>query len=350
MIDQLPPELFAERPVRSEYQPPKGKSVTKRRIFLVGGIAVILLGSIMVVDHMISAQESEVAMIPHIESKGAIKERPEQPGGIDIPHRDVAVFQQLDNKTTQAEEEKVEQLLPQAEEPEMEATGEQVVASMANAVTESLEAELNKAAETLPPPVTEAVIDGEEETLLEKAVEVPAEKTVKQDAQEAIKTKVVEPVQKEIQEAVKKAEKTMKVDAAPDPVPAPKPKAVVKKVEKKAKKVVKKTKKAAAKPKESARLPSDLFTKTESTVKKVSGKTMRTQLGSFRSQDMARKAAEVISKKHASDLSGYTLNVVRADLGAKGIYYLLLNTFSNPRSPGGTPILSSSWKKKKKKK
>lgn len=331
MINQLPPELFAQRPVRSEYQPPKGTSaVTKRRVFLVGGIAVILLGSIFLVDNIISKQEDKVVMIPHIASTGDVKERPEQPGGIDIPHRDVAVFSQLDERVDAAEEEKVEQLLPQAEEPalEMEVQGEEVVASLEKVVTESLEAELNKSAETMIPAVTEATVADQEEALLDLPAEPPVveapvvetsvpevEATVippvtEVEVKKAITTKAVEPVKVQVKEAVKKAERTMKVDAP--------------KVVKKAKKVTVKVVNVP-KPKEPARLPADLFTKGEAAVTKVSGKMMRTQLGSFRSSDIARKASEGLERKYSSSLNGKKLKVVRADLGAKGIYYRVMS-------------------------
>ncbi len=338
MINQLPPELFAQRPVRSSFQSSKGaSSVTKRRVILFGSIAVILLASIILADNLISKQEQPVAMIPHIAATGEIKERPEQPGGIDIPHRDVAVFDQLDNTTDVAQEEKVEQLLPQAEEPviEMEAVGEEVIASMESVVTESLEAELNKAAASMSPAVTKAVMDGRTENLLgidEEPQALPAPppvqrsvvKEVKKSNQQVVTVLVEQPVQEKIKLAVKKAEETMKVDAPKVVIP----KVVTPKIEKKviAKKVVKKAIKKAAQVKATStpHLPADLFTKGKTKIN-VSGKMRRTQLGSFRSADIARKASEVMTRKYSTSLRGKQLEVVRANLGAKGIYYRVMS-------------------------
>jgi len=309
MINQLPPELFAQRPVQSEYKPSKGaSSVSKRRLILIVGIVTILVGSILLVDNIISKDEQEVAMIPHIASTGDIKERPQDPGGIDIPNRDVAVFGQLEDKKDSVLEEKPEQLLPEMEEPDlaMESVGDEEVSSIGKAVTESLDEELNKSAQTLPPAVTQATVETQKEILSKKEETLPV--VVKEKViPKTVETKVIEPVKKQVKKAIKKAEKTMKIKA---------------KVKKKVK-VIKSS--VVNVPKEPARLPADLFTKGEVAVSQSSGISKRMQLGSFRSKDMARKSAQILKKKYNNYLNGVSLNIVRADLGAKGIYYRVMS-------------------------
>lgn len=57
--------------------------------------------------------------------------------------------------------------------------------------------------------------------------------------------------------------------------------------------------------------------------KPAAGGKMMVQLGAYRSQSEANAGWEKISKKYDDLLSGYSHRVVRADLGAKGIYYRL---------------------------
>jgi hypothetical protein len=115
MISQ--PELFAQPPVRSNFgrRPPKKKGPPSRVVLILvllligagGGIAVgKFFGS--------SSQPSE---IPTMKAELPLKHKPDQPGGIDIPHQDVTVFQQLDGKESPPQGG-VEHLLPPPEMPQ----------------------------------------------------------------------------------------------------------------------------------------------------------------------------------------------------------------------------------------
>ena len=63
--------------------------------------------------------------------------------------------------------------------------------------------------------------------------------------------------------------------------------------------------------------------KADAPAAQLSGESARVQLGAFRSEKEAGDQWSKISKTHASLLSGKAHDVVRADLGAKGVYYRL---------------------------
>ena len=58
-------------------------------------------------------------------------------------------------------------------------------------------------------------------------------------------------------------------------------------------------------------------------LKAPAGKGYRVQLAAVRSEDGAQREWARLKKKNPVLLGGMTLNVVRADLGSKGIYYRL---------------------------
>ena len=55
--------------------------------------------------------------IPLVKAEGSYKQRPEEPGGINIPHQDVQVYQELDAKNN--DKDQVEHLLPPPETPQL---------------------------------------------------------------------------------------------------------------------------------------------------------------------------------------------------------------------------------------
>jgi hypothetical protein len=56
--------------------------------------------------------------IPTVKAEGSYKQRPEQPGGIDIPHQDVQVYHEIDGSAEAANAKpEVEHMLPPPEEP-----------------------------------------------------------------------------------------------------------------------------------------------------------------------------------------------------------------------------------------
>ncbi len=114
MINQPPPELFPERPVRSEFARKRARS--GMRFIVVGFVFLVLAGGLGLYVKLTGEGEVKTAEIPTIKSEGPLKQRPEEPGGIDIPHQDVLVFQQIDGN--EADKAPVEHLLPPPETPQ----------------------------------------------------------------------------------------------------------------------------------------------------------------------------------------------------------------------------------------
>ncbi len=305
MINQLPPELFAQRPVRSSYAASDGgfRIAPKRLALLIGLGAALVLGGLLA-NYMISDNLGVEAdgQLPQITADGPVKERPAQPGGIDIPHQDMAVFQQLDGQAPPASggEGGAEQLLPPPEEPQIPTTETPRSDSLESPVT-SLPPDEES---SLPPAVTEAI---SEPAIPAESVQ-PAPKEAPKEVKIETKSPVLPP---------KTAEKEVKTP----PKEAQKP----------AKEVKKQAESAIKKPETAPRLPQELFTTGEVPTAKAAasaptGRMMRTQLGSHKDEATAQKEAARLQAKYASVLGGAKLSVVRADLGAKGIYYRVMSS------------------------
>jgi len=112
-MNRSPPELFPQRPIRSDF----GRVPSYRlRRFMTICICLLLIGGILY--RVLGGASSVPGEIPTIKAEtGGWKQRPEQPGGIDIPHQDVEVYQALDAKDTTVKPP-VEHLLPPPETPQ----------------------------------------------------------------------------------------------------------------------------------------------------------------------------------------------------------------------------------------
>jgi hypothetical protein len=141
--------------------------------------------------------------------------------------------------------------------------------------------------------------------------------------------------------ASKASENVVQDVTAAVPVPAVEPKVEakpeVKEVPASPKVVAKAPAKVVEKAKEeSHRLPEELFTTSEavaeekpakaaSSVAAPTGRMVRVQIASFKDQGQAQKEAAKMQSQHSASLHGATLFAVRADLGAKGIYYRVMS-------------------------
>lgn len=341
MTRQSPPELYAQRPVRSDFarrgsggSGGGGRGPNMRKVFLLLGVALVALIGGYALSTMNAEQNATSGEIPTVGAEGPLKERPEQPGGIDIPHQDVAVFQQLDNKGQPAAgKANVEHLLPEPETPNEQAITNAVTQADANVapapsasptpapvepVSAKTESVLDQPKAEVPPAVTEAA--PEPSPVTPAVVEKTAEpKTI----EKAKTTKAVEPKKTEATKA--------KEPPAKATVKAP------------AKTATEDSKKADA---AMAKLPKELFTSddpsatvastppVESTTKTEAvaeppkateapapSGSRSLQLASVGDESSANKEAAKLQSKYAGLLGGASLRVVKADLGAKGIYY-----------------------------
>ena len=105
------PELFvSERPVHSDYA--RERAYARRRIVTLIVLAFVLGGA----GYAFWGRGApNPADIPTIKAEGAYKQKPTEPGGIDIPHQDVRVYDQLESKKAVAPQ--IEHLLPPPEVP-----------------------------------------------------------------------------------------------------------------------------------------------------------------------------------------------------------------------------------------
>jgi len=91
MTNPPPPELFPQRPVRSDFG---ARPYRKRRLItMVVLIAVIGLGLYLKYGRKPEAP----GPIPTIAAAGPLKQKPQEPGGVAIPNQNVLAYQQIDN-------------------------------------------------------------------------------------------------------------------------------------------------------------------------------------------------------------------------------------------------------------
>jgi hypothetical protein len=109
---QPPRELMvSERPVRSEYA--TERSYARRRLATIGVLVLVLGG---VAYGMLGHRAVNPADIPTIHADGVFKQKPADPGGIDIPHQDVQVYDVLEGRNPL--QPQIEHLLPPPEVPQ----------------------------------------------------------------------------------------------------------------------------------------------------------------------------------------------------------------------------------------
>lgn len=228
---------------------------------------------------------------------GPVKERPAVPGGVDVPHRDVTIFDHLGQKDEGSTQ--IEHLLPPAEIPSDKATevgGHDVMPSPPVLAPAELPPDQHPAV-TIPVPTS--VVD-----------QVAPEKVAPTPLPDAPPVAVVpvalppmtpEPVKPVVQEAVKPQVK--------EPLPAIESLTKPKVMEKPATtaKVDAKTD-MKEKPKVEAALP-------------TTGAQQRVQLAAFPNHKQAEGKLLQIVSDHADLMRQVKLSVVKADLGAKGIFY-----------------------------
>lgn len=227
------------------------------------------------------------AEIPTIKAEGPVKERPDQPGGVDIPNQDVQVYRQIDGGSSSAKPE-VEHMLPPAEQPNIK-PDEAHTFAQGQAETAAPVEEIKPAATTAAdkydpildagtPTVTTTVSGAANPALAPAAAPVQA---VEKPAQ-AIAQATSDPIGALV------AQTTM------TPLPAP----------------------AAAKP-----APAVATQAAVSMAKPVTGTRMMVQLASMPDAKAAEAQAIKLQQQYKAQLSGNTLHTVRADLGAKGVFY-----------------------------
>jgi len=260
-----------------DFEPLASSSTSGRGMFMVIAAAIILAGAGATAFFYfdISADgDSASGPVPLIlPPAGEVKSRPENPGGMAIPDRDKLVYGRIDGT---ANSPKLEQLLPPPEtplEPPADAPTENVVEPADETdVAKVLEPETKPVA---PPPAPEPV-----------PAPAPAIAT-----SEAISLAPPPP-------APSATDEKPVAPPAPEPVPAPAPEPALK---------------AEIKPTQ----PEVPAPSTSS----ASG--FMVQLSALKTQDAAKAEWNRVIKQNGDILSGLSMNVQRADLGAKGVFWRL---------------------------
>jgi hypothetical protein len=248
--------------------------------------------------------------------KTPVKEKPEDPGGMKFPNQDKTVFETFAGNTVPP---KVERVMPAPEEPIQKHIDMSETKSWVNEDLHKKEA-----------------ASGKTEQLMGDDEAAPTKPLVKDVAKELANTPtaVVAPVQKPSQAAPSAGNDVVSYSKTPQE----KMQMVV--VEKPG--IVEKTAavaapekpvdvgvaevKTAAKPVPEAK-PFTVVVKTKTEAKaapaaKASASNVKVQLGAYQSETEAKDAFVKLRKKFSS-LTGHGAVIVKADLGAKGVFYRL---------------------------
>jgi hypothetical protein len=230
--------------------------------------------------------------VPTIKAEGSYKQRPEQPGGIDIPHQDVQVYQALDAKGAPKEQE--EHLLPPPETPHAATVASSTPTTPAVATFENLTppptvATTATPATVTPSPPVQAVATPAPPP---KAAPVASVKATTVSAAPAVKTPPASPaVAKPAPITMSQVIKDVTAQAPPS---APASDAVT-------------------------TVTTDAVSAAPATPQ--TGGNAAIQLASLPDQATAQSAMTKLQSQYASVLGSTQLHLVKADLGAKGVYY-----------------------------
>lgn len=251
-----------------------------------------------------------------------VKEAPENPGGIAIPNQDKAVYGLVGGK--QEESKVVEHILASPETPIVRNEESDTGSWMSEEVREKLKASEGDKPETN--------ADEEQRAIVDDGKEVPKEKKDTEVANNSEKEAAKESAEETVKEVVKAAEEKTTAITKEEPKKEETKKAEAKseapKVaeSKKAPVEIKELKLAASegKPKEEPKKEESKkeAAKAETSTSPASG-VARVQLGAFKSEAEASGQWKKIEKKFSGEVSGKQHYIVRADLGAKGIFYRL---------------------------
>jgi len=322
MTKQSQHELFAQRPVRSDFARSRGGGGLNLRKLLF--VCVILFAAIGIgfAVNSLNRDSSSSEEIPTIHAETPLKLRPEEPGGIDIPHQDLSVFQKLDASEAKPQKPGIEHLLPEPETPQAVTDTPVVVKTddAPSALAPAPEAQPTQKVEELPPAITEA--EPVKAVPAPKVAEpVPASATVKKEPEKKVaeKEKAVTDKIAVAMDAAKKVEKNVKTEPA-------------------------EVKKVDATP--VGRLPKEMFTadaftppKTVETpvaaektttspvspsADKSSAKKPQIQIASYPSEAHAQSELKMFQNKYAGILGTVALHIVKAEISGKGTYYRLM--------------------------
>ncbi|UTW50417.1 SPOR domain-containing protein [bacterium SCSIO 12827] len=257
------------------------------------------LGGFLFGDRLAGLSGEESGQVPVVHAaEGAIKVRPDNPGGQDIPFRDYDINKRMQGEAPTG---RVENLLPPPEQPR-----ELPQAQAATAPSQVPPVPAATAGAQLAPPAEQS----NAEALL-PAAPAPAPKPV---APKPMPVRDVAPPP------------PATVAKAPTPQPAPPPPVPVAPAASTPGSPIALVPKSAAAPAAAAQpapvakvAPPPPSTPAATETAAVSG--WQVQLAASRAATAAKTEGERMKQKHSDVLGKMTVNIVRADLGAKGVFY-----------------------------
>lgn len=239
----------------------------------------------------------------------AVKVKPENPGGMEIPNQDKDVYDIVEKKDV--DNTVVENLLPTPEQPKMPdivPDEEEVIDANADNLDEIV-TEVAEEADTTAENTSEAVADAENE-MPAKPVDLLAENAQKADMalDEAVESA------KQAEEEAKAAAEKAKAEAK---AAEEKAKAEAKAAEEKAKAAAEKAKAEAKAAEEKAKAAAN------SVAQQVAGGKWQVQLVASGNRAAVEKTWIDLSGRYGAVLGGLSHEIQSADLGAKGMIYRL---------------------------
>lgn len=303
------------------------RNLTEQRWFPLAAVTlgVIVFGSLIAFAYNQGAGNTANSTTPLIQAEnGSYKEKPQDPGGMDVPFQDAVVFDQLDKSKTADANEKVENLLPPPEQPVEEAKTATTTTTAENAADKA-----ERAVEAAPPSapkentdksvIADATATGDD-SVADKIAATEANMKAKADKVETVETVAdAKPVEATKTDTAK-TETTKSIPLKNAAATATATKAATTTTTAKATTmddVVKSTTTASASP---AKMNAVSPAATTPAPAKTGG-TAKVQLGAFKDEAAARTAWTQFQKTYAPHLNGVTPNYARADLGAKGVFY-----------------------------
>lgn len=311
--DRQPSHMTRDEDVMSttEYYRSRLDSVRQSRWFPLASVfaAVLVFSGVISYAYKQGSQSGVNATTPIVEATDtAFKEKPANPGGMDVPFQDAIVFDQLQGKEGTAGDT-IESLLPPPEQPIATDTANQNVTTP-NTATDTAATTTTTTTNTLTvaenkPATTESNIV--ESITTESSTQTPS---APQPSVSEIPTVTAEtPVQKPVEQVVV-ATKTETVKAVE-----------TKTAEVKSSVAAQAAAATKAAEQAMARKMDTVAPAAASATQHIASGDYRVQLGAFRDEPAARAAWSKFQRDFSSQLSSVTPDFPRADLGAKGVFY-----------------------------
>lgn len=288
-LDTLEKELADLEDGGKDGGPPKRKLGTAPLVVAI--LAVSALGGLVYYAYDQGIREGTEVAAPLLAPEGPAKVKPEDPGGLAVPHRDKTVYDVVQGGASDTSQEKVETLLPPPEEPMAPPAAAPAAEPVVTATNKLNEAEKPAVPEISPPPLPSEEL---------AAPEAPA--TLSEQTEE------------KIEEAQEKVAETVAAITPPPAEPAPEPAAAA----------TPPAEAQSAAPAASQTAPVETAAKattaTQGTDPAISQK-WRIQVGAVRTQEGAVQEWARILRTNKELVGGLTLQVQEVDVTGKGTFF-----------------------------